>query len=460
MARHRADVCFAAVVARLDPSRVVVAEVERFVFRFPDVLRHSPPCRAELEASLIQLRNGCVAGRTSDTELAREVGHRVRRRHRAGGAQTQRSEEKDASHIELLRPPRPRTRPTTGALRAEGSIRNDRAACDLFHILRYFSRRRRISVASTPDSGFQGRIRAAHGMSVSDVCPNEANLPLNPCGSFTGVRAASIALLSRGSHSRDQRLRGVALRRIKNWASSEDAEFRSGLRFAGKRTHVRTMRGVVVVELLLGAHVFPLVFHAHDGVRRCGNLIARRAGKPPGQEYFELLSIDHGRPHFWSIRAKRPATTIANPLIPMTTPTGSMIIVTPRPRPRIISTSPTITAAACSKKPRIPRNATVCVMASSQRDLRANRVPGFLPDCRLPINEAASAGERSVGRDISVRSQGPARAGQAPRTAKRDVLGDSHAATEQVDFQLTGIQRHRDEPPPQAWCRVFFGVLA
>jgi hypothetical protein len=109
-------------------------------------------------------------------------------------------------------------------------------------------------------------------------------------------------------------------------------KFRSSLRLAGQCRDLRALYKHSGGRTPPRPHLFPFAVHAHDRVRGNGNLIARRAGKPTGQECFELLSIDHGRPHFLSIRTKKPARTIANPMMPTTTPTGSMMIVTPRPQ--------------------------------------------------------------------------------------------------------------------------------
>src|SRR3954469_21819004 len=83
----------------------------------------------------------------------------------------------------------------------------------------------------------------------------------------------------------------------------------------------------------------------HARVRRGGDRVGARAGEAPRQNRFHLLPIQHGSPHRSSRRAKIPPTNSATPISPMTTPTGSMIIVTPRASPTTISTKPRTTVA-------------------------------------------------------------------------------------------------------------------
>src|SRR4029434_146260 len=92
-------------------------------------------------------------------------------------------------------------------------------------------------------------------------------------------------------------------------------------------------------------------FETDDRVCRGGDLLDRGAGKSPLGHRFELLTVDHGRSPMCGRPARRVADEHREPISPIITPTGSMIIVTPRPRPITISTKPTRTVTACSRNP-------------------------------------------------------------------------------------------------------------
>src|SRR5471030_92918 len=103
---------------------------------------------------------------------------------------------------------------------------------------------------------------------------------------------------------------------------------------------------------IVALHFFPLFVETHDRVGRHGDLIARGAGKAPDEDGFELLPIEQGHGYDCSMCTVKPPTNIANPIRPIRSPAGSMIIVTPSPRPSTMSTNPAMTNAECSRRPR------------------------------------------------------------------------------------------------------------
>src|SRR4051812_975526 len=107
--------------------------------------------------------------------------------------------------------------------------------------------------------------------------------------------------------------------------------------FGGQRLEVVTLQ------------LFPFLLEPHDRVRRHCHLVVRGARKAPDEDRFDFLPVQHGapygRPMCWTVI---PPTNIAKPSRPTASPTGSMTMVTLRPRPSTIRMKPPITKNACS----------------------------------------------------------------------------------------------------------------